>query len=433
MLKKSTLAVVLAAALLLFGSVSAFAYVSDRMDFGEIDFGGATVTFLAHQNILAQFEEGGEFAGRLEEAKELFNIGDFELLVVDWGEVGNTALARFLAGESNYDYWKVPFAFYWGLVSRGALFPVNEILPDTYFENLPKVIRDRNEQLVYKGQLFNFSAVGGYGHATFVVFNRDLIDSEGLEDPYELYRNGEWTFEKLTEMARKVTRDTDGDGIIDQWGLNDIDPKNLVYGYGGAIARIDENGRVYWALDEPASIAGLRQWQEWHIVDQIASGGENEFGAGQIAFAFLPFYAIGSHTNWPFTHGILPMPVSPYNDQPVYLPGGSDCSLIPANSDYPLGLVALDNFLWTLEMWETDRDNWNAGRIADRESYEILLEAFDNWWPTDYYFNFLGGRWDGNLPFGKVCGDINAGISPATAVAEAKPMAQTLIDDMFDQ
>src|SRR5690606_3403619 len=171
MLKKSTLAVVLAAALLLFGSVSAFAYVSDRMDFGEIDFGGATVTFLAHQNILAQFEEGGEFAGRLEEAKELFNIGDFELLVVDWGEVGNTALARFLAGESNYDYWKVPFAFYWGLVSRGALFPVNEILPDTYFENLPKVIRDRNEQLVYKGQLFNFSAVGGYGHATFVVFN----------------------------------------------------------------------------------------------------------------------------------------------------------------------------------------------------------------------------------------------------------------------
>ena len=433
MLKKSTLAVVLAAALLLFGSVSAFAYVSDRMDFGEIDFGGATVTFLAHQNILAQFEEGGEFAGRLEEAKELFNIGDFELLVVDWGEVGNTALARFLAGESNYDYWKVPFAFYWGLVSRGALFPVNEILPDTYFEKLPKVIRDRNEQLVYKGQLFNFSAVGGYGHATFVVFNRDLIDSEGLEDPYELYRNGEWTFEKLTEMARKVTRDTDGDGIIDQWGLNDIDPKNLVYGYGGAIARIDENGRVYWALDEPASIAGLRQWQEWHIVDQIASGGENEFGAGQIAFVFLPFYAIGSHTNWPFTHGILPMPVSPYNDQPVYLPGGSDCSLIPANSDYPLGLVALDNFLWTLEMWETDRDNWNAGRIADRESYEILLEAFDNWWPTDYYLNFLGGRWDDNLPFGKVCGDINAGISPATAVAEAKPMAQTLIDDMFDQ
>lgn len=418
--------------LVIFSSVS-FAYTSDRMDFGDIDFGGATVTFLAHQNILAQFEEGGAYSGRLEEAKQLFNIGNIELLVVDWGEVGNTALSRFLAGESTYDYWKVPFAFYWGLVSRGVLFPVNEILPQEYFESLPKVIRDRNEQVAYRGQLFNFSAVGGYGHAVFVVFNRDLVELEGLEDPYELYANGEWTFEKLTEMARKVTRDTDGDGIVDQWGISDTDPKNLIYAYGGAITRFDENGRVYFSMDEPAAIAGLRQWVDWVKVDQIANGGENEFGAGKIAFAILPFYAIGSHTSWSFTHGILPFPLSPYTDQYVYLPGGSDCSLIPANSEYPLGLVALDNFLWTLEMWEEDRDNWIAGRIADRQSYEILLEAFENWWPMDYYMNFLGGRWDGNLPYGKVCGDINNNITPATAVAEVKARAQTIIDDMFDQ
>jgi len=84
-------------------------------------------------------------------------------------------------------------------------------------------------------------------------------------------------------------------------------------------------------------------------------------------------------------------------------------------------------------MWEEDRDNWIAGRIADRQSYEILLEAFENWWPMDYYMNFLGGRWDGNLPYGKVCGDINNNIAPATAVAEVKARAQSIIDDMFDQ
>ncbi len=419
--------------MLLFASVSVLAYVSDRMDFGEIDFRGETVTFVAHQNIISQFEEGGLYAGRLEEAKQLFNIGDFEMLVVDWGEVGNTALSRFMAGESTYDYWKPPFAFYWGLVSRGAVYPVNEILPPDYFDNLPKIVRDRNEQVGYKGQLFNFSAVGGFGHATFVVFNRDLIDSEGLEDPYELYRNGEWTFEKVTEMARKVTRDTDGDGIVDQWGLSDTDPKNLVYAYGGAVTKVDENGQVYYSLDEPEAVAGLRQWVEWHNVDQIASGGENEFGAGKIAMAILPFYAIGNHVDWPFSHGILPYPQGPYTDKAVYLPGGSDCSLIPANSEYPLGMVALDNFLWTLEMWEEDRDNWIAGRIADRESYDILLEAFENWWPTDYYMNFIGGRWDGDLPYGKVCGDINSGISPATATAEVKDAAQAIIDEMFDQ
>jgi len=144
---------------LVLGAPSSFAYVSDRMDFGEIDFGGATVTFVMHHDAIAQFEEGGARAGRLEEAKELFNIGAFEKVIVDWGEVGNTALNRFLAGESTYDLWRVPHAFYWGLASRGAFFPVNEILPEEYFENLPMITRDRNHELAYKGQLYQFSLV----------------------------------------------------------------------------------------------------------------------------------------------------------------------------------------------------------------------------------------------------------------------------------
>jgi len=47
--------------------------------------------------------------------------------------------------------------------------------------------------------------------------------------------------------------------------------------------------------------------------------------------------------------------------------------------------------------------------------------------------NFLGGRWDGSLPYGKVCGDINNNVSPATAAAEVKQTAQAMIDEMFGQ
>ncbi len=420
--------------MLLLASVSAFAYVSDRMDFGDIDFGGATVTFVMHHDAIAQFEEGGARAGMLEEAKELFNIGDFEKVIVGWGEVGDTALNRFLAGDSTYDLWRVPFAFYWGLASRSAFYPVNEILPDEYFEQLPKITHDRNYELAYKGQMYHFSAgVDDYGHSSYVVFNRDLIEAEGLDDPYELYENGEWTFEKVTEMARKATRDTDGDGVIDQWGLSDNDPKNLVYAYGGAITRRDENGKVYFSMDEPEAVAGLRQWIDWVKVDQIASGGENEFGAGQIAMAFMPMYAIGNHQDWPFSHGVLPYPQGPYTDEPLFLPGAGDSWHIPANAEYALGLVALDNFLFSLDSYYEDLDNYIAGRIADRESYEILYDAVENFWPEDYYMNFVGGRWNGDLPYGKVCGDINGGVSPATATAEVKDAAQAIIDEMFDQ
>ncbi len=437
---KRVLTMMLMSLVLLLASVSAFAYVSDRMDFGDIDFGGATVSFVMHYDAIAQFEEGGAKAGMLEEAKELFNIGDFEKVVVGWGEVGDTALNRFLAGESTYDLWRVPFAYYWGLASRGALYPVNEILPEEYFDQLPMITRDRNHELSYKGQMYQFSAgVDDYGHATFVVFNRDLIDAEGLEDPYELYENGEWTFEKVTEMARKATKDTDGDGVIDQFGLSDVEPKNLVYAYGGAVTRRDENGRVYFSMDEPEAVAGLRQWIDWYKVDQIgsptalASGGEAEFGAGKYAIAFLPMYAIGNHQDWPFTHGILPFPQGPYTDEPLFLPGAADAWFVPANAEYPLELIALDNFLFSLDSYYEDLDNYIAGRIADRKSYEILYDAVENFWPEDYYMNFIGGRWDGDSPYGKVCGEINSGVSPATATAEVKDAAQAIIDEMFEQ
>ena len=36
---------------------------------------------------------------------------------------------------------------------------------------------------------------------------------------YDVFFNYEWTWDKMLEYAKNLTRDTDGDGIIDQWGL----------------------------------------------------------------------------------------------------------------------------------------------------------------------------------------------------------------------
>ena len=40
---------------------------------------------------------------------------------------------------------------------------------------------------------------------SFVYYNKDLFDELSLPDPYELYKNGEWTYEKLREIAQKAT------------------------------------------------------------------------------------------------------------------------------------------------------------------------------------------------------------------------------------
>lgn len=54
-----------------------------------------------------------------------------------------------------------------------------------------------------------------------VLFNKDLSRDFGLDDPYQLVKDGKWTLDVLHENSRAATKDLDGDGILapeDQWG-----------------------------------------------------------------------------------------------------------------------------------------------------------------------------------------------------------------------
>ena len=47
-----------------------------------------------------------------------------------------------------------------------------------------------------------------------LYFNKQLIESYGLEDPYEIVDSGKWTIDKFIEMAEKGVSDADGDGVM---------------------------------------------------------------------------------------------------------------------------------------------------------------------------------------------------------------------------
>ncbi len=55
------------------------------------------------------------------------------------------------------------------------------------------------------------------------TFNKNLADNYNIEYPYELARNGQWTYDKFYDMAKIVSADLDGDGEMnpeyDQYGI----------------------------------------------------------------------------------------------------------------------------------------------------------------------------------------------------------------------
>ncbi|MCH5183954.1 MAG: extracellular solute-binding protein [Oscillospiraceae bacterium] len=69
----------------------------------------------------------------------------------------------------------------------------------------------------------NYFATGDLSLLSFacthaMIFNKDMIEENGMENPYDLVENGEWTIDKLQEMARKVTTESDGNP---GWGYGD--------------------------------------------------------------------------------------------------------------------------------------------------------------------------------------------------------------------
>ncbi len=80
--------------------------------------------------------------------------------------------------------------------------------------------------------------------ARFVYYNKGLLDQFGMEEPYDLVREGKWTIDKMTEMVATVSLDRDGNGEFnaeDTLGMLTESPNFFLSGCGILYTVKDEN------------------------------------------------------------------------------------------------------------------------------------------------------------------------------------------------
>ncbi len=87
---------------------------------------------------------------------------------------------------------------------------------------------------------------------TAMFYNRKMFDKAGIPYPDET-----WDWDRYLEVCRKLTKDLDGDGRIDQWGTSlDGYWQSYVYQNGGSILN-EDNTRCM--LDRPEAYEAI-QW-----------------------------------------------------------------------------------------------------------------------------------------------------------------------------
>ena len=148
-----------------------------------------------------------------------------------------------------------------------------------------------------------------------LFYNKDMFDAAGIP-----YPDDTWTWDKLAEVAKQLTVDTNGDGTIDQWGLytETTDMENawseFVWQAGGDILTADGTKS---ALDRPESAAGIQRlsdliWKDKVIPDPalFAETGD-AFEQGVAAMEINGSWLVPTHEAAGINLGIAPLPAGP--------------------------------------------------------------------------------------------------------------------------
>lgn len=416
---------------------------------GEVDLGGATVTLIGlNLDTRSTWEWGTAFWDifdqRKAEAEQLFNC---KIEFIHGGNYKEHVRNRVLAGDSKYDIIvnRGREIGFFSLAKDGMLLPTSDILPAEYFDQLGIADRKAIEKWSLGGKYYGFGTLFADFNNTLQIwaYNKTMLEREGQPDPYELWKAGEWTWENFEKIAKAVTRDTDGDGVIDQWGAYNIinNGPNFIRAMvmnGVEITRVDENGRVVFNYDSPVAIETMNILLAGRSAGYMAVGVDGaDFLAGNVAFS-------GAHImghrwakqslqdEWAF----VPPPRMPNVDRPYYVAFDWRTNFLPANAADPLGLIAV----WSYLVRNDDIDMLTEEHLTqlfdqamppNQESFEVYMAAVEQ-------FEGEGDQFENTALWNDIVvpaleSVLNGEKTAAAAMAEIQPRAQAFLNDLFGQ
>lgn len=231
--------------------------------------------------------------------------------VSDWDSYWEK-LTTLFASSTPPDVFAMDAPLYMDWVSRGALLNLQP-----YIDKDPSMLAD-----VYPVTLKVYQLPDGtYGlprdFQTIVLFyNKDMFDAAGIAYPDET-----WDFQKLRDVAKQLTKDTTGDGKIDQWGFStdlwdmELFWSEAIWAYGGEVISADHTQTL---LTEGKARDAWNFMNDMMVVDKSMPNpdestqfGGDPFDAGISAMTTIGHWAVPQYAARGFKFDVAPFPSGP--------------------------------------------------------------------------------------------------------------------------
>ena len=127
---------------------------------------------------------------------------------------------------------------------------------------------------------------------TLMFVNKTLLNKEGFVVP-----DNNWTWDDLYKICQTVTKDIDGDGLLDQFGTYNYGWEEAAYSNGATL--FDEDGSKSYFTDQSV-IDSVKFAKKLSDLNQGQKVNQDEFDAGNVAFMPLSFATYRTYKSYPY-------------------------------------------------------------------------------------------------------------------------------------
>ena len=206
-----------------------------------------------------------------------------------------------LKGEQP-DLFMVPENDFSMLASAGALKSLDTLLTNDERTAFYPVAYEAGQ---YQGVSY---ALPVESNPIMMCVNKDLLEKEGISIP-----ESGWTLEDFYEICKKVTKDTNGDGVVDQYGITDYTWQQALVAYGGHLTN-----KYGINVDSSEMHQALSFMSKLDMLSRHYKVTSNDFDEGRVAFypmslaqyrTYKPYpYHVSKYSSFSWT--CIPMPTA---------------------------------------------------------------------------------------------------------------------------
>ncbi len=243
-------------------------------------FAGSNWDVPSWQSYRIYDEAIAEFERRFPNIKIKYRSGTLKSDYSEW-------LAQKIVKGKEPDVFAVLSSDFNTLASVGILKNIDSLVErDDNFE-----INDMFSNSVKLGQLNGLQYALPFEVSPILMFvNKTLLQNENIPVP-----ENNWAWSEFYDICKKVTKDTSGDGIPDQFGTMGFTWKHAVYTNGQQL--FNQNGTKAM-FNSPDVLESMKFIKKLNDLNKGAK--QVDFGSGKVAFSPLPFSTYRAYKYYPY-------------------------------------------------------------------------------------------------------------------------------------